>query len=138
MIHHPVVLDAVFYASLAKMYNKLQTQTNPGHGVVNAIHATASTALDALDEVPFFKALLPLEKAREGKIGQAAGEFVQARTMPGFISDIAKAQDTDANGSKIIRKNDSFGGQFQSAIPDFGLGLPIPSRQELPSKGVRR
>lgn len=50
--------------------------------------------------------------------------------VPSFVAAPARAQDPS------MRVVSSFGEAVQNRIPDFGLGTPIPSRQELPAQSM--
>jgi nucleoid DNA-binding protein len=68
-----------------------------------------------------------LQAAHEpARYGEAFVNSFAGLVVPAIVAAPARYQDPNA---RVVT---SFGEAVQNRIPDFGLGLPIPSRQELP------
>lgn len=140
---HPLFLSMRVHASAAELYNHYREKYSDESEATSAYYAVVGTAQGLAGETPFMSntanLVNMLERPESRQATSFLGNFVKSTVEAGILIDIAKYQDSDNWSDVFIGKENkratkSIPDYLQSGIPNFGFGIPIGSRDELPLK----
>ena len=142
LTHFPLANAAQFIETMHEVAGEIEKETGkPKGAILGMLEATLGLAEASPWQRGVQSSLDLLKSTKQGDY--ARQNFVSARTVPQFLREATKdVEKYKATGSlwgaatspNIKREAPPLSRWYQDAIPDFGFGLPIPSRNQLPLK----
>ena len=135
LTHFPLALAAQFIETLHEVADEVDKETGKPKGYSAGLQ---EGILGFIESSPWERGSVTttdmLKSTKQGK--HTWINFAGSRVMPQFLREVAKDQDRMPSQGIFpgeVRKRET-PNIWQDAIPDFGFGLPIPSRNQLPLK----